>query len=112
MLDVVNIAHPAFILLGSFLTYALNLWIGLDPTLCGVLLAPLFFALGLLLYQVYYLSFERRGQESLRGLAFFFGVLFVTEVSLVLVFGVDYRSVDSVYSTGTINIGFIGLPLR
>ena len=47
--------------------------------------------------QVYYTFFEKRGQEALRGLAFFFGVLFVTEVTLVLVFGVDYRYVQAPY---------------
>ena len=50
-----------------------------------------------LVYQVYYQSFEKRGQDSLRGLAFFFGLLFVTEVVLVLVFGVDYRYVQASY---------------
>src|SRR5260221_7936877 len=47
------------------------------------------------LYRIYYICFERRGQESLRGLAFFFGILFITEVALVLIFGVDYRMVRS-----------------
>jgi branched-chain amino acid transport system permease protein len=71
-----------------------------------------FFALGASVYQVYYLSFEKRGQESLRGLAFFFGLLFVTEVSLILVFGVDYRYVEAAYIGPSIHIGLIDLPLR
>ena len=58
---------------------------------------PAFYALGAVVYQVYYQSFEKRGQDSLRGLAFFFGLLFVTEVALVLVFGVDYRYVQAPY---------------
>ena len=56
---------------------------------------PAFYALGAVIYQVYYASFEKRGQEALRGLAFFFGLLFVTEVMLILVFGVDYRYVQA-----------------
>jgi branched-chain amino acid transport system permease protein len=56
----------------------------------SIVALPVFYALGAVVYQVYYQSFEKRGQESLRGLAFFFGLLFVTEVSLILVFGVDY----------------------
>jgi branched-chain amino acid transport system permease protein len=63
-------------------------------------------------YQVYYQSFERRGQESLRGLAFFFGLLFITEVSLILVFGVDYRYVEAAYIGPSIHLGLIDLPLR
>ncbi|MFX8565719.1 hypothetical protein ABTL91_19185, partial [Acinetobacter baumannii] len=31
MLDVVNIAHPTFIVLGAFATFALNQATGLDP---------------------------------------------------------------------------------
>jgi branched-chain amino acid transport system permease protein len=112
MLDVVNIAHPAFIMLGSFVTYFLGASLGLDPILSGILASPLFFLLGLVLYRVYYGSFERRGEDSLRGLAFFFGILFITEVGLILAFGVDYRSVDAAYIGTTINIGFVGLPLR
>ena len=41
---------------------------------------PVFYVLGAAVYQVYYQSFEKRGQDALRGLAFFFGLLFVTEV--------------------------------
>jgi branched-chain amino acid transport system permease protein len=68
--------------------------------------------LGTLVYQVYYVSFERRGQESLRGLAFFFGLLFVTEVTLILVFGVDYRYVEAIYIGPSIHLGLLDLPLR
>ena len=73
---------------------------------------PIFFALGAFVYQVYYLSFERRGQESLRGLAFFFGLLFVTEVTLILVFGVDYRYVEASYIGPSLHFGIADLPLR
>ena len=31
MLDIVNIAHPAFIILGSYLAYIVNSRLGLDP---------------------------------------------------------------------------------
>src|SRR5436190_21001396 len=112
MLDVVNIAHPAFIILGSYIAYIVNERLGVDPIAACVVLSPLFFALGLALYRVYYLCFEKRGQESLRGLAFFFGILFITEVALVLVFGVDYRSVRTVYSETTWRLGFVDFPLR
>src|SRR5216683_1841178 len=79
MLDIVNIAHPAFIILGSYIAYIVN---------------------------------KRLGDESLRGLAFFFGLLFITEVALILVFGVDYRFVDAAYIGYTLHYGPIDLPLR
>jgi branched-chain amino acid transport system permease protein len=112
MLDIVNIAHPAFIILGSYIAYFININFGVDPIVVSIIMLPAFFALGALVYQVYYESFEKRGQESLRGLAFFFGLLFVTEVSLILVFGVDYRYVEAAYIGPSIHIGLIDLPLR
>src|SRR6266568_6477807 len=78
----------------------------------SLVLSPLFFLLGMALYRIYYLCFERRGQESLRGLAFFFGILFITEVALVLVFGVDYRMVSTRYSDVTWRAGEVDFPMR
>jgi len=112
MLDVVNIAHPAFIILGSYIAYIVNERMGVDPIVISLVLSPLFFLLGLLLYRIYYLCFERRGQESLRGLAFFFGILFITEVALVLIFGVDYRMVQTAYSETTWRLGAVDFPMR
>ena len=115
MLDIVNIAHPAFIILGSYLAYIVNSQFGLDPILVGLLMLPVFYTLGAAVYQVYYLSFEKRGQEALRGLAFFFGILFITEVGLILVFGVDYRYVEASYIGPTLRFSwlpFVDLPYR
>jgi branched-chain amino acid transport system permease protein len=112
ILDIVNIAHPAFIILGSYIAYIANQRLGLDPILTSILALPAFYLLGSLVYQVYYVSFEKRGQEALRGLAFFFGLLFVTEVMLILVFGVDYRYVQAGYIDTTLRFSFLDLPLR
>ncbi len=112
MLDVVNIAHPGFILIGSYVAYILAQNFGIDPIAAVVLLSPAFYALGFGIYKIYYAAFESRGQESLRGLAFFFGLLFITEVALLLVFGVDYRFVQTRYIGPTLDFGFIGIPLR
>src|ERR1700756_1085096 len=112
MLDIVNIAHPAFIMLGSFVAYIVNSSFGIDPILIGAVMAPVFFLLGMAVYQVYYYAFEQRGEESIQGLAFFFGLLFVGEVALILVFGVDYRFVEAAYIGPSLHLGFVELPLR
>ena len=112
MLDIVNIAHPAFVILGSYIAYIININLGIDPILVSILALPAFYALGAFIYQVYYLSFEKRGQEALRGLAFFFGLLFITEVTLLLVFGVDYRYVEAAYIGPSVHLGPFELPLR
>ena len=111
-LDIVNIAHPAFVIVGSYIAWILNSRLGLDPVLIGVMVAPVFFFVGAAIYRVYYAAFERTGQESLSGLAFFFGVMFIIEVLLILVYGVDYRLVNAGYIGETIEIGVVGIPLR
>ena len=112
MLDIVNIAHPAFIILGSYIAYIVNTRLGIDPIAVSIIMLPVFYLLGAGVYQVYYESFERRGQEALRGLSFFFGLLFVTEVMLILVFGVDYRYVEAPYIGPSWRLGVMDFPLR
>lgn len=112
MLDIVNIAHPAFIILGSYIAFLANSMFGVDPILASLIAAPAFYLLGVAVYHVYDVAFERRGDASIRGLAFFFGLLFITEVGLVLVFGVDYRLVEAVYIGPTLHFGPFDLPLR
>jgi branched-chain amino acid transport system permease protein len=112
MLDIVNIAHPGFIILGSYIAYIVSANFGIDPIVVAILALPVFYALGAGVYGIYFQSFEKRGQDPLRGLAFFFGLLFVTEVALILVFGVDYRTVDTAYAGGSLKLGIMEFPLR
>ncbi len=112
MLDIVNIAHPALMVTGAFTVVALGTWLGLDPLVVAVLQAPLFYLLGVTIYSAYHHFFERRGDEALQGLAFFFGVMFIIEVGLVMAFGPEQRFLDPSYAYTTWRIGDIDLPLR
>src|SRR5579862_900476 len=112
MLDIANISQPAFILLGSYAAYMTNLYFGFDPILTGIVMMPAFYVLGMAVYRLYYYAFEMRGEQSIQGLAFFFGLLFVGEVSLILVFGVDYRFVEARYIGPSLHFGIFDLPLR
>ncbi len=111
-LDIVNIAHPTFVIVGSYVAYIINERYMIDPILSGLIALPFFFLLGIGMYRVYYVCFERTGQESLTGLAFFFGVMFIIEVLLILYYGVDYRNVQAPYIGKTLFLGFLGLPYR
>ena len=113
MLDIVNIAHPALVILGAYLTWWLNLTFGFDPILGGFLLAPFFFLLGIAIYRIYHDRFEKGGGgDSLRGLAFFFGILFIIEMILILLFGVDYRNVNTPYTDQSMPLGFLSITYR
>ena len=112
LLDVPHVAHPAIMVLGSYCTYVVSGY-GLDPLLAGVVLMPPFFLLGILIYRFYYEAFEKRGTEAaVRGLAFFFGLAFIVEVGLILVFGVDQRSVEARYIGSSLSLGDYRVPYR
>ena len=111
-LNIVNIAHPAFVILGSYIAYMCNSRWGLDPILVGIAFTPVFFLVGVGAYRIYYESFERKDDEALRGLAFFFGVMFIIEVGLIMVYGVDFRTVQAPYIGQNFKIGGVGVPTR
>ena len=112
LLNIVNIANPAFVMLGSYAAYVMNARFGLDPIVTGLFFTPVFFILGLGVYRVYYASFEKTGEESLRGLVFFFGIIFIVEVGLLLQYGVDYRLVEAAYLGESIRLGPVGIAFR
>ena len=111
-LNIVNIAHPAFVILGSYIAYMCNSRWGLDPILVGIVVTPVFFLVGVGAYRIYYESFERKDDEALRGLAFFFGVMFIIEVGLIMAYGVDFRTVQAPYIGQNWKIGGVGVPTR
>ncbi|MBI3197940.1 MAG: branched-chain amino acid ABC transporter permease [Rhodospirillales bacterium] len=89
----------------------------MNAMISGLLLGGFYAAvsiglLGMAVYQVYYVAFERRDDQSLRGLSFFFGLLFIAEVGLILVFGVDYRSVNARYIGPSLQLVLFDLPWR
>ena len=85
---------------------------GVDPILTVIVVSPLFFLLGVAIFRFYYTAFESSGKGSLRGLAFFFGILFVIEVTLLLAFGVDYRLVQTFYIGPNVGFAHLDLPVR
>jgi branched-chain amino acid transport system permease protein len=112
LLDVPHVAHPAIMVLGSYCTYLLG-GFGLDPIVAGMVLMPAFFLLGVGVYRFYYETFERRGSDAgVRGIAFFFGLALIIEVGLILVFGVDQRTVEAAYIGESVEFGEMRIPLR
>src|ERR1700744_894171 len=53
MLDIVNIAHPAFVILGSYTAYIASNVFKMDPIVASIILLPAFYVLGVAIYHVY-----------------------------------------------------------
>lgn len=113
LLDVPHVAHPAFLVAAAYGVYILNdLW-GIDPLLAGLVLTPVFFAVGLFAYWVYFETFEKRGtDQGVRGIAFFFGIAFIIEVLIIMTMGVDQRSVQAPYIGKSLRLWDMRIPMR
>ncbi len=113
LLDVPQVAHPAFLVLASYGVFVLNDSYEIDPLLAGLLITPIFFLLGLLSYRLYYETFEKRGTDAgMRGIAFFFGIAVIVEVMIIIQFGVDQRTVSAEYIGRSLRLGDMRIPYR
>ncbi len=113
LLDVPQVAHPAFLVLASYGVFWLNDRYDIDPLVAGLIITPLFFVLGVITYRIYHETFERRGSDAaVRGIAFFFGVAFIIEVLIILQFGVDQQSVSASYIGKAWSFAGLRIPVR
>lgn len=112
LLDVPHIAHAAFLVLAAYAVFLLGTY-GFDPLVAALLIVLPFFAFGVLVYRFYYEAFEKRGADaSVRGIAFFFGIAFIVQVFLSMVFGLDQRTATAAYIGNSVAIGEMRLPWR
>ena len=114
ILDIVNIAHPAFIILGAYIVYIVNLWLGLDPILTGAVLLPVFYLLGAggLSGLFRLVRATRPDAPPARARVLLRPPVRHRGRPLSLTFGVDYRFVTAAYIGPTLHIGYVDLPLR
>ena len=112
LLDIVNIAHPAVMVAAAFVIAYLNEDYGLDPALSTPIVIVVFALAGAAFYRFYHQVFERKGDEAIRGIAFFFGLMFLVETALLLLWGADQKYVEPAYADGVLSLGPIDLPLR
>ncbi|MGB6054607.1 MAG: branched-chain amino acid ABC transporter permease [Burkholderiaceae bacterium] len=109
VLNIVNLAHGAFIMLGAYASWHLYTYLGIDPFLGLPITALLLFLLGYGL---------QRGLLNLVVRAPMFNTLLITfglEVVLTylaqLVFSADFRTINPPYAGSNLQLGSVVLPL-
>ncbi len=92
---VFNIAHGEFMMFGAFITFALQ-GLGVDPLLTIVIIAPIMFVVGFLLYRTIFTSLRVRsanpGIFESNGMLAAFGLYFIVQNIAVLIWGSTPRS--------------------
>jgi branched-chain amino acid transport system permease protein len=107
-MNVINVAHGAFLILAAFLTYSIWTATGLDPLLAIAITMPAMFAFGWLLYG----GAIRRIRESpaAASVLLTFSIALVLEGLMGLVWGNTSHSVRPGYFNQSFHVGKLFLP--
>ena len=110
VMRVVQIAHPAFLVLAAYLTYwAYTLW-GIDPILSMIGTVPLFFILGVGV-QRFLLSRLRVENRAMMSVLLTFAMAITIEGAIGVLWTGSYRSVNVEYATQSVRIFGLSLPI-
>lgn len=105
---LLNFAHGDLLVLAMYVAYLVYKTLGIDPYLSAVLIAILFFGLGLVLFRFFVKPTLDAG--LLAGAQLTLGFLFVIQNGILLGFGGDYISVPTVLSNRNLALGPLSLP--
>ena len=106
MLRQINLAHFALAFLGAYLTYQLTTVSGLDPLLTLALIAPCFFAFGVLMHWL----LARFAISPFNSLLVTFGLTVIVESLIQGIWTADQRMMDSAYGAMKFKIGALYVP--
>jgi len=107
--DIVNFAHGHLVMGAMFITYLLFKFAGVDPYLSLVVVVPMFFAAGALLYK---LVIERIVEAPHSAhMMVTLGLLIFFENVANFFFGGDLRGITTKYTTSSFVVADVSLPI-
>lgn len=107
VMGIVNVAHSAFIMLGSFFAFELFERLGVDPIVSFFLSLPFFFVLGMVVYRVLLTRIERVAQAQ--GLVAMFGLMVLIENLGTIAWTTDTRVITAAYTNSSLILGSVFL---
>jgi branched-chain amino acid transport system permease protein len=108
VMNIVNLAHGAFVLVGAYLACKLNTEMGLDPFLGAFVVAAAMFAAG---YVVQRLLINQVVNAPIwMTLLLTFGLNLLIVNGLILIFTADFRSINTSWTSDGISIGDVRVP--
>lgn len=108
VMGIINVAHPAFLVLAALVTYELWTRTGIDPLLLILVTTPLMFALGWLVYKLL-VARATRAQVSM-SVVLTFGLAIAMEGAMGMTWKNVFRSVTPPYFNQSFHVGPIILP--
>ncbi|MBS0314109.1 MAG: branched-chain amino acid ABC transporter permease [Proteobacteria bacterium] len=109
VLNIVNLAHGSFIMLGGYAAWYLFTWLHIDPFLGLPLTAAMMFALGYALQRGVLNLIVRA--PMFNTLLLTFGLDVVLSYLAQIVFSADFRTINPPYAGSQLNLGAVVLPV-
>ena len=109
VMNIVNLTHGAFVILGAYIAWEMHSWFGLDPFLGMFVSAAVLFVLGYLL-QRFLINLVVNGPVFIT-LLLTFGINMMVVQGMNLAFSADYRSIQTSYVSDSLSIGGVRIPL-
>jgi branched-chain amino acid transport system permease protein len=110
VLNVINILHGSFIVLGGYLAYFAYAGLGIHPFLSILIAAPLFFLLGYVLQKT--LINRMIAAPVLLTLSLTFGLDLMLANGMLLAFTADFRKLSLDPPLGLLSLGPVIIPLE
>ena len=109
VMKIVNFAHGHLVVVAMFVSYVLVVQCGMNPYLTLVAVVPLMFALGCLIH----LGVIKRliGVHDFEQIIATIGVMIILENVMNLIFGGDMRGITGDYTTESVVIGSVMIPI-
>ncbi|HEV2376391.1 MAG TPA: branched-chain amino acid ABC transporter permease [Streptosporangiaceae bacterium] len=109
VLNVVNLAHGATVVLGAYLTWELSTAVGLNPVLAAAVATAVLFGFGYTLQR--WLLDPLARAPVLIPLLVTFGTGLLLSDAIVAVFSSDYRTLGTAYSRESVKAGGLYVPV-
>ena len=109
VLNVINLIHGSFIVLGAYLAWGAYQWAGISPWYALLFAAPLFFAFGYLLQRL--LLNRVISAPVLVTLTLTFGLDLILNNAMIYYFKADYRKLTLSPPTGSVSLFDVVVPV-
>jgi len=111
VMNIVNLAHAAFIILGSYISfYGANL-LGIDPMISVPINMVIMFGLGIVLYKLLFTRIPDRARFVEYTVLMTFALALVVEGTMTFAFTGIFRSTNPSYATQSLQFASFHLPM-
>ena len=110
VMDIINIAQGAMVVLGAYLSYVLSVHLGIDLFVGLLITAPAMFGLGVLL-EWGFMRRLREGDRTAMSILVTYAFAIIIEGVLTEIFSTDYRELSAPYVNDSIHVLNFYLPV-